>query len=71
MGSSEQYVRPPLVAREPRSPAVAVWRFRLLAIVLLTACALLVGYLFLRFSNVTGGEDPGLGAVRASAAAAG
>jgi hypothetical protein len=63
MGFSEPYVRPPLVARERGSSSLATWRFRLLAAVLLLAAALLVVYLFLRFSNVTGGEDPGLGAV--------
>lgn len=53
-------MRPPLVAREPASTAVAVWRFRVIATVLLLALAALVVALFLKFSGVTA-EDPGLG----------
>lgn len=40
----EDYIRPPLLAREPRSRLVTVWRFRLLALVLLAALAFLVLY---------------------------
>jgi hypothetical protein len=57
----ELYVRPPVVAAEPPSSVVAAWRFRILGAVLLIALVLLVVVLFVRFSNITGGEDPGLG----------
>jgi hypothetical protein len=57
----ELYVRPPLVAREPGSGRAAVWRVRLVGLLLavLTLAAFL--WLFLTFSGVTNGEDPGLG----------
>ncbi len=58
--SAEDYVRPPLVPREPRSPAVAAWRFRAGAVLLLALLTLAVIWLFLHFSGVTA-EDPGLG----------
>jgi hypothetical protein len=60
MGNAEQYVRPPLVAREAPSPGVALWRFRAVALVLLALLAAGVVALFLHFSNITA-EDPGLG----------
>jgi len=43
-GRRESYVRPPLLAREPRPHWVGVWRFRLIIIVvtLLLAWAVLV-----------------------------
>jgi hypothetical protein len=56
----EHYVHPPLVGAEPPSPAMARWRYRVVAgVLLLVALAVLV-WVFLRFSGVTGGEDPGL-----------
>jgi hypothetical protein len=56
----EQYVRPPLVASEPPSAAAARWRYRAAAgLVLLVALVVLI-WVFVRFSGVTGGEDPGL-----------
>jgi hypothetical protein len=58
--ASEQYVRPPLLAREPGSVAWATWRFRLLGLLLLALTLALFVYVFLHFSNITGGEDPGL-----------
>ena len=56
----EQYVRPPVVATEPGSPTVALWRFRIVALLLLVGLTLVVVMLFLHFSGVTA-EDPGLG----------
>ncbi|HUR50621.1 MAG TPA: hypothetical protein VMZ11_00695 [Mycobacteriales bacterium] len=58
----ELYVRPPLVAREARSPRAAVWRVRVVGIVvgILTLLALL--WLGIMVSGVTNGENPGLGA---------
>ena len=42
---AERYIRPPLVGVEARSERAAVWRFRLLLLVLLAA--LVVGVIFL------------------------
>lgn len=59
---SEEYVRPPIVPREPSSSRIALWRFRIVALLLLIALVIAFVVLFLQFSDVTGGEDPGLGA---------
>ena len=61
----EQWVRPPVVAAEPRSARAALWRYRVVSGLLLLLVAVAVVWLFLRFSNVTGGEDPGIGLSRA------
>ena len=62
----EQDVRPPLVPREAPPAWIAVWRFRLLALLLL---ALLVLVAVLVFRQVTGAnaQDPGIGALAALA----
>jgi hypothetical protein len=60
----ETWVRPPVVAAEPRSTRAAVWRYRAVSFVLLVLLAVLTAWLFLKFSNVTGGEDPGIGLSR-------
>ena len=57
----EQYVRPPLVAREPRSPQAAVWRVRVVGIVLALVTLATLLWVMLTVTNVTNGEDPGLG----------
>ena len=57
----EQWVRPPVVATEPSSQRAALWRYRVVSLLLLVAVAVAVVLLFLRFSDVTGGEDPGIG----------
>ena len=59
---AERWVRPPVVAREPAPAWVAVWRFRLLA---LLALALLVLVAVLVFRQLTGAnaQDPGVGAL--------
>jgi hypothetical protein len=62
----EQYVRPPLVAREPASRQAAVWRVRLIGIALAVATLLLLLWVLLRVSGVTNGEDPGLGGLQPS-----
>ena len=59
---AEDYIRPPLVAREPASRLLALWRFRLLAFALLAVLTYLVVLIFLRFSGVNA-EDPGIGAL--------
>ncbi|MCU1587253.1 MAG: hypothetical protein JWN31_746 [Frankiales bacterium] len=55
---SEHYVHPPLVAREPGSDAVAVWRFRVVAILLMLLLTALVGWGMIKALNI-GAEDPG------------
>lgn len=60
----ELYVRPPLVAREPGSRRAAVWRIRALGIGLAVVTLLAFLWLFLTFSGVTNGEDPGLGGLQ-------
>ncbi len=60
----EQYVRPPLVAREPASRHAAAWRVRALGVALAVLTLLAFLWLFLTFSGVTNGEDPGLGGLQ-------
>ncbi len=60
----ELYVRPPLVAREPRSRKAAVWRIRAFGIVLALVTMLALLWLLLKVSGVTNGEDPGLGGLQ-------
>ncbi len=61
----ERYVRPPLVGNEPRSEQAAVWRFRLLLLLLLGA--LVVGAVLLILALTPGGEGtPGLNALTGS-----
>jgi hypothetical protein len=57
----EAWVHPPVVATEPPSKRAALWRYRVISLLLLLVVAAAVVLLFLRFSNVTGGEDPGIG----------
>ena len=57
----EQYVRPPLVAREPSSSRAAAWRVRIVGIVLAVAILLFLIWLGIKVSGVTNGENPGLG----------
>lgn len=57
----EDYVRPPVVALEPPSQLIARWRYRLIAVALLLLTLAVLLWLFVRFSGVTNGEDPGLG----------
>jgi len=58
----ERWVRPPVVAREAPPAWIALWRFRLLALLLL---ALLVLGAVALFRQVTGAnaQDPGVGAL--------
>jgi len=66
----ETWVHPPVVAAEAPSTRAAAWRYRLASAVLLLLVAAIVGWLFLKFSNVTGGEDPGIGLSRPHSPAA-
>ena len=67
---AERWVRPPLLAREAPSPALARWRFRLGALLL---TALLVALVVLAQRALTGADaqDPGVEAASRSAAPAG
>lgn len=58
--SREQYVPPPTVAIEPPSARLAAWRYRVVALAMLLLALAFFSWLFLTFSGVTGGEDPGL-----------
>lgn len=62
-------MRPPLIGREPRSRALTVWPFRILALLLL---ALLTWGFVLLVKTVLNpeGQAPGLGAARPIASAA-
>ena len=57
----ETWVRPPVVAAEPPSRALATWRYRAVAVLALVVVVAVFVLLFLTFSDVTGGEDPGIG----------
>ena len=65
---SERWVSPPLVPREPAPRWIAVWRFRLGALLVL---ALLVLAVFLLYRQLTGAnaQDPGIGALPSPAPA--
>ncbi len=55
----ERYVRPPLLAREATAPWVALWRFRLTALVLL-ALLVLAGYIVFQHLSGATAQDPGI-----------
>jgi hypothetical protein len=59
----EQYVRPPLVAREAPARWVAVWRFRATALALLVLL-LIVGYTVFQHLSGATAQDPGLSSLR-------
>jgi hypothetical protein len=57
---SEDYVRPPIVAIEPPNQRAAVWRFRIVVLVLLLGLA--VAIFFIAKAAIGGGEgNPGVG----------
>lgn len=61
---AERYVRPPLSGSEPPPASIAVWRFRLLLLVLFAG--LVIGIFFL-VRGLVGGPDegsPGISAPR-------
>ena len=68
MPASEPYVRPPIVAREPAPRWVAVWRFRLIVLILGAALALVVALVVLHFVNTE--QNPDFGTAPAPAPAA-
>ena len=67
---AERWVRPPVVAREPAPAWVAVWRFRLLALLLLALLVLAAVLVFRQFTGANA-QDPGVGALGPSAVATG
>jgi hypothetical protein len=60
----EQYVRPPLVAREATARWLVVWRFRVTALALLVLL-LIAGYIAFQHLSGATAEDPGLSSLRA------
>jgi hypothetical protein len=61
--STDTYVRPPLIAKEPPSRWAAVWRFRLVALIILAALALGVLYIARHLINTE--QNPTFGTLRA------
>ena len=59
--AAERYVRPPLLAREAPAAWVALWRFRLLALVALALLVLLTVVLLRQLTGAA--QDPGLDAL--------
>jgi hypothetical protein len=59
----EQYVRPPLVAREAPARWIGVWRFRLTALALL-ALLVILGYVAFQHLSGATAQDPGLSSLR-------
>ena len=57
---AEDYVRPPLIAREAPNDAFARWRFRIVAFILLFLLAVVVAYGMIKALGI-GQEDPGFG----------
>jgi hypothetical protein len=62
--STDRYVRPPLIAKEPPSRWAAVWRFRLFALIVLAGLALLVLYIARHLINTE--QNPTFGAAPTS-----
>ena len=60
----EQYVRPPLVAREPTAHWLVVWRFRATALALLVLL-LIAGYIAFQHLSGAADQDPGLSSLGA------
>ena len=57
---SERWVHPPVLAREAAPAWIATWRFRVVALMLLTVVVVLAVLAFAQLSGLTA-EDPGLG----------
>ena len=62
--TGERWVSPPGVAREAPAAWIAVWRFRLLALVLLAALVVLAVVAFRQLTGANA-QDPGIDALRA------
>jgi hypothetical protein len=61
----EPYVRPPLVAREPSPPWLAIWRFRVTALALLVL-VLIAGYTVFQHLSGATDQDPGISSAPAA-----
>lgn len=57
---AEDYVRPPLLADEPRSPRATTWRFRLVFALLLAAMVAGVVLLIRDLTTSSGEGSPGV-----------
>lgn len=57
-------MRPPVVAREASPRWIAVWRFRLVALVVLSLVVVLAVLAFRQFTGAND-QDPGVGALAA------
>lgn len=62
--SREHWVSPPVVAREAPPAWIAVWRFRVLALVLLAALVVLAVVVFRQVTGANA-QDPGIDAIGA------
>lgn len=60
----ERWVSPPAVAREAPPAWIAIWRFRLLALVLLVALVVLAVVAFRQLTGANA-QDPGIDAIDA------
>lgn len=60
----ERWVSPPVVAREAAPAWIAIWRFRLLALVLLAALVVLTVVVFRQVTGANA-QDPGIDALGA------
>ena len=60
--AAERWVHPPVVAREPAPAWIAVWRFRLIALVVLALLVLAAVALFRQFTGANA-QDPGVEAL--------
>ena len=58
----ERWVHPPVVAREAPPAWIAVWRFRLIALVLLAVVVLVAVAVFRQVTGANA-QDPGIGAL--------
>lgn len=58
----EHWVHPPVVAREAPPAWIAVWRFRLLALLLLAVLVVIAVLVFRQLTGATG-QDPGIDAL--------
>lgn len=61
---TDRYVRPPIVAKEPPSRTLAIWRFRIVAFIVLAALALVVLYIARHLINTE--QNPTFGGFPAS-----
>ena len=60
----EQYVRPPLVAREATARWLVLWRFRATALALMVLL-LIAGYVAFQHLSGAASQDPGLSSMAA------